>query len=318
MINHKNNKAIRTIFMGTPEFALPGLKALLASPDFDLVAVFTQPDRPSGRHQKPQFSPVKQIAVQNKIPLYQPVKIRDYQDEIANLAPELIIVIAYGKIIPASILAIPQHGCVNVHGSLLPKYRGAACVNAPILNGDEKTGITIMLMDETMDTGPIIAQFEIPLTETSTFQTVHDDLAHLGGENLVPTLKAYLRQELIPQAQDDSQASYVSLIKKEMGKIDWQLSATQIERQIRAYHPWPGSFTYTKDNRLLKIHQAQVLLTDDEAMKPGQVFLNNNNLAIKCGQNSLLILNLQLEGAKALSAKDFLSGHQEIIGQTLQ
>ncbi len=305
--------------MGTPDFAVPSLESLIANDKFKVVAVFSQPDRVKGRNRKLSQPPVKELAIKNSIPVFQPEKIKEEIETIKNIAPDLIVVIAYGQILPIEILEIPKHKCINVHGSLLPKYRGASCLNAPILNGDEQTGLSIMEMDQGMDTGPIIEQFPLKLNDESSLEYIHDSLSNLSAKVLPETLLAYINGELKASPQDESQATYVKLIKKIDGKINWSKSATKIERQVRAYHPWPGAFTYQEDGKRIKIIKAKVLKKDSQnKLNIGQVYKLNDNIAIGCGQNNLIILELQLEGAKAMSSSQFLSGHPDIIGQILK
>jgi len=305
----KTNKKIRIIFMGTPDFAVPGFESLINEPNFEIIGVFTQPDKPIGRQQILNLPPVKKVALENNIPVFQPEKIKEEIETIKNLQPDLIIVIAYGKIIPQSILDIPTYGCVNVHASLLPKYRGAACLNAPILNGDTETGVTIMKMEAGLDTGPILRQTKLKLSGQENLEMVHDKLAELGADSLVETLKDFMAGKIIPQIQDETQASYIKTLKKEDGKIDWSKSATEIERLVRAYNPWPG--TYTKsDGKIIKIIAVENNILKLNDHKSGEVFLNEENLAIQCGQDAIVILKLQLEGKKIMTSAEFLRGHK--------
>lgn len=308
--------------MGTPEFSLPGLKAVFNDGFFEIVGIFTQPDKPIGRKQILTPPPVKIIALENNIKVFQPEKIKTEIDNIRALAPDLIVVIAYGKIIPQEILDIPTYGCINVHASLLPKYRGAACLNAPILNGDKETGVTIMKMEAGLDTGPILKQAIMTLKGEETLADVHDHLSNLGAELLPKTLKEWVAGKITPQIQDETQATYITTLSKEDGKIDWSKTATEIERRIRAYNPWPGTFCYDKNNKITKIWEAIVADQEEknELQNPliGQVSLRNGQLTVTCGQGSIIILKLQTEGGKAIPAKDFLSGRQDFIGQILK
>jgi len=311
------NKKIRVIFMGTPEFALPGLRRLIAVPDFDIVGVYTQPDKPVGRRQELTASPVKELALKHNIKVFQPAKINLEMENIKNLKPDLIIVIAYGKIIPQAILDIPTKGCINIHASLLPKYRGAACLNAPILNGDAETGVTIMKMEAGLDTGPILRQAKIKLNGAENLEDVHDRLAELGAEILVPTLTDFIDGKIQPQIQDDAQASYVKTIDKEDGKIIWTKSAAEIERMIRAYNPWPG--TYGKiDGQTLKIITVDQKILSINNYPAGTLFLEDKKLAIQCGQGALNILKLQLAGKKIMTAAEFINGNRNLIDKILK
>lgn len=313
---------IRTIFMGTPDFAVPGLKSLLDDESFEVVAVFTQPDKPIGRKQILNLPPIKILAQKFNIPVYQPENIRTETDKIAEIKADLIIVIAYGKIIPQNILDLPKFNCINIHASLLPKYRGSACLNAPIVNSDEKTGLTIMKMEAGLDTGPILFQKEIKLDKRETLETIHDKLANLGAELLPTILKDWVNRKIKPIEQDESKATYVKKLEKEDGKINWQKSALEIERQIRGLNPWPGTYTITEkksviSNKIIKILQVDHNILEINNHKIGEVFLVSNKLAIQCGQDSLLILRLQIEGGRALEIQEFLRGNNNLIGSIL-
>lgn len=314
----KRDKAIKVLFMGTPEFAVPGLLSLISDQYFKVIGVYTKPDKPQGRKQNITPPPIKIVAEKNNIPVFQPEKIKPEIDNIKNLNPDLIVVIAYGKIIPPEILDIPKYGCINVHGSLLPKYRGSSCLSAPIINGDDKTGITIMKMDATMDTGDILKQFEIPLDNNANLEYVHDSLSNLSAQVLKDVLKDWIEEKIETEKQDESQASYVKMIKKEDGHINWHKNAQEIERLIRGLNPWPGTYSYV-NNKIIKIFAAQVDNDINENnRKIGEIFIKNKHLTVKCGQGNLFILKLQTEGGKIMSAQDFLSGHQDIIGKVLQ
>lgn len=307
----------RIVFMGTPDFACPGLTALIKENDFEVVAVFTQGDKAVGRKQEITMPPVKRLALEHGISVFQPEKIRTEVETITNLRPDLIVVIAYGKIIPQSILDIPTYGCINVHASLLPKYRGAACLNAPILNGDNETGVTIMKMEAGLDTGPIIKQVEMELKGEETLSDVHDHLSNLGAGVLVETLKSWMKGELEAIKQNDDEATYISTLKKEDGKIEFTKKAEDIERMIRGLNPWPGTYCMYK-NATLKILKSKILENSDKKAKIGEVYLDEGYLAVQCGQNSLLILELQLPGKKAMNIKEFLNGNKDIIGKILE
>ncbi|PIR95198.1 methionyl-tRNA formyltransferase [Candidatus Falkowbacteria bacterium CG10_big_fil_rev_8_21_14_0_10_37_18] len=311
------NKKIRLIFMGTPDFSLPGLQALINAPHLDIVGVFTQPDKPVGRKQIIMAPPVKVLATEHNIAIFQPQKIKTTTDVIKNLTPNIIVVIAYGQIIPPEILAIPKFGCVNVHASLLPRYRGAACLNAPILNGDKETGVTIMQMDAGLDTGPILRQSKIELKGQETLEELHDELSLLGASILVTTLDDFIAKKITAQSQDDSLATYIKTLKKTDGKIDLNKPAQEIERMIRAYNPWPGTHVL-KDNKTIKIIAVANEIIKTQKNKIGKIFLHNGQLAIQCGQDALLILKLQLEGGKIMKAEDWLRGNKNAIGLILQ
>ena len=330
-IEKEVTKKVKVLFMGTPEFSLPGLKALIEAKDFKIVGVYTQSDKPSGRKQTLTAPPVKLLAQEYGLKVFQPLKIKPELENIKNLEPDLIVVIAYGKIIPQEILDIPKYGCINVHASLLPKYRGAACLNAPILNGDSKTGITIMKMEAGLDTGPIIKQAEITLNGEEKLKDVHDKLSVLGAEILVPTLRLWLEGKIEAKKQNDDEASYIKILKKEDGKLDFSKSAEELERMVRAYNPWPGTYALLK-GEALKIIEVKVIKEDKinnkentnevkenlKLLKIGEIYQENKHLLVKCGQNYLDILRLQLPGKKALSAQEFLNGNQDIVGKILE
>jgi len=306
--------------MGTPAFALPGLAALIADKDFEIVGIFTQPDRPVGRKHKLTPPPVKELALANKLTILQPEKIKTETETIKQLSPDLIVVIAYGQIIPQAILDLPTHGGINVHASLLPLYRGAACLNAPILNGDLETGITIMKMEAGLDTGPIFRQAKIVLDKQETLSSLHDRLAQLGAALLPSTLKDIVKGEIEPQSQDNSLASYVPTLNKDDGHINWSNDAKAIERMARAYNPWPGTYAIlekTSSSRTLKILEFSSLILKENSHRPGEIFRHNKGLAVQCGQDSLVILKLQIAGGRPLKAEDFLSGNAGLIGTIL-
>lgn len=317
-----NDSRYKIIFMGTPDFSLPGFQAILSDSAFVVIGVFTRTDKPIGRKQILTAPPVKILAREHSIPVFQPEKIKLETEKIKELAPDLIVVIAYGKIIPQEILDIPKYGCINVHASLLPKYRGAACLNAPLINGDKETGVTIMQMEAGLDTGPILHQVKIELTNKTTLPEVHDRLAQLGADILPQTLKDWLAGKISPQKQDDSQATYISTLKKEDGHLDWSRPAEDLERLVRGLNPWPGTFAYNENGKIVKILAAEVYkVQPSEASnkeKIGEISLKNNKLCLKCGQDYLVILKLQTEGGKPLTTQEFLSGHPDFVGKVLK
>lgn len=315
-------KIFKIVFMGTPDFALPSLDALIKSDDFDVVLVVTQEDKKVGRKQIVTPTPVKIMAEENNIPIAQPKKIKEIEDELKNLKPDFIVVTAYGQIIPQSILDIAQYGPFNVHGSLLPKYRGAAVVQAPILNGDSKTGITIIKMEAGLDTGPILKQAEIVLDKAETAENLFDKLSKLGAEILPKTLIDFASGKLEFKKQDDSKASYVKMIKKEDGKIDWNKSAIEIERMVRALNPWPSAFGQLKVKseklKILKILKVENNILDVNKYKVGEVFLDDDKLAVQCGDGAIVIKELQMEGKNKMNANDFLLGQKNFVGTILK
>ena len=312
------SKKIRTIFIGTPDFGIPALNALVASNDFEVIAVITQPDKKQGREQILTAPAMKVAAEKFGIPVFQPEKINRFVDEIKKLNPELIIVAAYAQIISQTLLDIPKYGCINIHGSLLPKYRGAACIQGAILNGEKETGITIMNMNAGLDTGDIIEKFSLPILDNDTTETLFDKLSQLGGEIIVPTLLKFIDNKIIPQKQNDAEASYVKMIKKEDGKIDWQKSAEEIERLVRAMTSWPGAYTELRINneelRIIKILKVEHTVIKSVGKKIGEVFLDDGRIAVQCGQDALVILRLQMAGKKPLDSEEFLRGYKDIVG----
>lgn len=304
--------------MGTPELAATSLQGLLEEPAFEVIAVVTQPDRPKGRDLKLQASPVKEMAVRAGIPVLQPQRAREenFIAQLKELAPELIAVAAFGQILPQGILDLPRLGCLNVHTSLLPKYRGASPIQSAILNGDAETGVTIMKMDIGLDTGAILTQEKTVIRDEDNAQTLHDRLAEMGANLLVRTIREYAVGQIQPRPQPAEGVSHVPKIKKEDGRIDWSQSATAIWNRVRAFTPWPGAFTrFGNPPALLKIWQAE---TAQASGSPGQILAaDKNGIVVGCGSGALRILNLQREGGKRLAAQEFLTGHAFGPGETL-
>ena len=297
--------------MGTPQLASASLRALLASPAVQVVAIVTQPDRPKGRELKLQASPVKELALQSALPVLQPERAREaaFIEELRKLQPELIAVAAYGQILPSSILELPRFGCLNVHTSLLPKYRGAAPIQWAILNGDRETGVTIMKMDAGLDTGAIVSQAKTPIEPADTAETLHDRLAQLGAQLLTQSVPDYVSGKLKPQAQPAEGVVYAPKIKKEDGHLRWSDSASNLYNRVRGLVPWPGAFTFMPANPkplLLKIWQAEAVAG---AGQPGQVLrADKTGITVACGDGALRILSLQREGGKRLNPQQFLAG----------
>jgi len=327
--------------MGTAELSCASLKALARDQRFSVATVVTQPDRPRGRELKAQPSPVKAIAGQLGLPVLQPARARDekFIAELRALQPELIVVAAYGQILPQSILELPRYGCLNVHTSLLPKYRGAAPIQWAIANGEAETGVTLMKMDAGLDTGPIVAQRCTPISPADDATTLHDRLARLGAELLVQTVPDYVAGKIQPRPQPAAGVSHAPKIKKEDGHIDWRLPAQTIWNRLRAFTPWPGAFTFLPAEpkpHLLKIWKAEVieesagrdstLRCPDAAarrpypeQKPGKILsADKSGIVVACGQNALRILELQREGGRRMSAAEFLAGHPLKAGEKFE
>ena len=307
---------LRTVFMGTPEFALQPLQGLLAA-GVNLVGVYTQPDRPKGRGKKLAASPVKQLALEHGIPVFQPEKLRDQQavEELQALQPDLIIVVAYGQILPKVALDIPRYHCINIHASLLPEYRGAAPINKVIIDGGTETGVTTMLMDVGLDTGDMLVKRSLNIGENETAGELHDRLALLGREVMEETLDHLCAGALVAEKQDDSLSCYAPMLKKEDGLIDWQRSAIEIHNQVRGLDPWPGAYTYL-EGEVLKIAATTVDTGSVEAA--GTIIsADKTGVRIACGEGVLIVGELQLPGRKRLAAMNFLSGRPLFPGTRL-
>lgn len=309
---------MRVVFMGTPEFAVPTLTALIESKQ-QVIGVVTQPDKARGRGKAVTFSPVKQKAVENQIPVYQPVKARnpEFIETLKRLDPDVIVVVAFGQILPKEILDIPHYGCINVHASLLPKYRGAAPIAWAVLNGEEKSGVTTMHMAQGLDTGDMIFQKEVLLDPEETTGSLQIKLSQVGAELLLQTLNA-LEEGTAPRIpQDDAQAGqYAKMLKKEMGDIDFTVSAQQIERLVRGLNPWPSAYTCL-NGKTLKIWKAHALDQEDPGV-PGEILhVGKNSFFIKTGRGTLEVLELQLQGKKRMDTGAFLRGYPLKSGTVL-
>ena len=309
-------RTIRTVFMGTPEFALATFTGLLDA-GLNLVGVYTQPDRPSGRGNKLTPPPVKTLAESRGIPVFQPVKLRapEVVEGLRALAPDLIVVVAYGQILPKSVLEIPRFGCINVHASLLPKYRGAAPINQVIIDGETETGITTMLMDVGLDTGDMLVKRALSIGPLETAGELHDRLALLGRETLEETLRQLCAGTLLPEQQEDALTCYAPMLKKEDGRIDWRRSAAEIHNQVRGLDPWPGAYT-ALNGEVLKL--ARTIPETGSAGPPGQVLAATaEGVRVACGTGILRIGELQLPGKKRLPAAEFLRGRPLPAGTRL-
>ena len=314
----------KIIFLGSGEFAVPSLRALASFADFEIQLVVTQPDKARGRGQKIQPGILKAAAEELGLKVAQPEKKHklDLQVALAKVAaesgrPEALVVVSYGKILPQDVLDLAVKGCLNLHPSLLPKYRGSAPIQGAILDGLETTGVTIMLLDAEMDHGPILDQKEVKIEDKETGGGLSRKLAEKGAEALVEALEGWLAGQIEPREQNHDQATYTSKITKEMGKIDWERSAAEIERQVRALQPWPGAFTVW-EGKILKIWRAEV--TDGKIGAGGEVGMvlgDDGDLRVVCGVGVLHILELQLEGRWIMSAREFLTGNKGIIGEKL-
>ena len=301
---------MRVVFMGSPEFSIPTLNELARR--YQIIGVVTQPDRPAGRGRRQSASAVKRFAIQSGLNIVEPVSLRAAQsiEQLASLTPDLIVVAAFGQILPQAILELPPHGCLNVHASLLPRWRGASPVQAAILHGDPETGVSIMRMDAGLDTGPIVAQRTTPIDAGETGGTLSTRLAQLGAELLVEVLPAYLAGEIAPAPQDESQATHAPRIKKDDGLIDLKLPAAQLARQIRAFEPSPGSYLQWNGRRLL-VRAARAAAIGQAA--PGQVFEMDRRPAIGTGDGALVLERVQPEGKRSMDGQSFLQGWPDFL-----
>ena len=304
--------------MGTPEFALPALVGLVSG-GHEVLAVYTQPDKPAGRGRSLVSSAVKKAALDYGLPVWQPPSLRQPEEveRLASLRPEVIVVAAFGLLLPQSILDIPPLGCLNIHPSLLPRHRGPSPVAAAILAGDEITGVSIMLLDKGMDTGPLLAQQQVPVSPEDTTGSLTAKLAQLGGQFLMQTMPLWFEGKLTPQPQDSEKATYSKLITKEEGKIDWQRPAIELWRKVKAFQPWPGCYT-TWQGKLLKIMETIPLPGGGE---PGRVIAIEETqgapVGVQAGEGVLGLLQVQLEGKRAMSAEEFVRGQRGFIGALL-
>jgi methionyl-tRNA formyltransferase len=303
---------VRIIFCGTPEFAVPSLRRLIAEPDFSVEAVITQPDRPRGRGGEVSSSPVKKLALEADLHVYQPETIKSESafEFIQRIGPDAVVIIAYGQIIPARLLEIPRLGWINLHGSLLPKYRGAAPIQWAIARGETRTGLTTMRIDAGMDTGPILLRWETDIGPDETAPELAARMAAAGAELIVETLRQYDRGEISAQPQDHSQATLAPLLKREDGKIDWSLTASEIHNRMRGFAPWPGAWTHFRGQRCHLWGRPAAAPADTPATVPsGQLLLRGVELYVSCGQGTWLRLEaVQLEGHKRVAAAEFAHG----------
>ncbi len=301
---------MRIVFIGTGEIGVPTLRALLDS-EHEVVAVVTQPDKRVGREQRIEPPPIKKEIAKTRIPILQPARIKDQKatEEIRDFAPDVIVVVAYGQILPRDVLEIPRLACLNLHASLLPRWRGAAPIQAAIAAGDCETGITVMYMDEGLDTGDILLQRSVEILPNDTGGSLHDRLARIAPEALLESLRLVAAGNAPRIAQDNARATHAPKLKREHGQIDWSESAEAIERKIRAYNPWPGAFMKV-DRQNLKVFSASVV---DINGQPGEVLRRDKDLIVAAGKGALSLAEVQLEGKRRMSAAEFLRGHGALV-----
>ena len=310
---------MKVLFMGTPDFAVPCLESIIKSEDNFVIGVVTQPDKPKGRGHKLQPTPVKAKAIEYEIPVFQPETLKNkiFEDELKQLNPDIIIVVAYGQLLPEYILNFPKFGCINVHASLLPKYRGAAPIQWSIINGETETGVTTMYMAKALDTGDMIQKAEIQIGDKETAGELHDRLSLIGADLIVETIKKIAKGKAVRVSQDDSLSCYAPMLDKETGHIDWNKNSSDIINLIRGTNPWPGSFTSYK-SEIMKIYNAYKGNTNIVG-KPGEIIgINNKRIEVCCGDlNSILIDEIQFKGGKRMKVSSYLNGHSIDIGENL-
>lgn len=318
----KKHIKIRTVFMGTSSLAETALKRLIQE-QYNIVGVYTKADKKVGREQELTPTPVKKLALEKNLPVFQPARFDEATiKQLKELKPDLIIVAAYGKILPAAVLNMPGFGCVNIHGSLLPKFRGPSPVQNALLLGEKETGITIMLMDETVDTGDILTQEKITITEDDNYETLYAKLTELGADLLARTLPLWIKRQIEPQPQNDSEATLCQLIERADGRIFWEEEAAEIYNKYRALYPWPGIFTFWKnENSPLRIKLLEISLHKiDPATKhqSGEVFQLGDKLGVQTIKGVIIVEKLQLEGKRPMEATEFANGYPKFIGSILQ
>ncbi len=308
---------MKVVFMGTPDFSVPTLEKIIEA-GHEVIGVVTQPDKAKGRGKKVVYSPVKEKALEHNLPVYQPRRAREpeFIEQMQALNPDIMIVVAFGQILPKAILDIPKYGCVNVHASLLPKYRGAAPIQWAVINGDAVSGVTTMQMDVGLDTGDMLLKAEVPLAEDETGGSLFDKLSTLGGELLIETMKKIETGDIHPEKQDDSQAGeYARTLDKALGNVDFSMSAAAIERLIRGLNPWPSAYTFY-NGKTMKLWKAEVVSGTDA--KPGEIIsVDKQSFTVQTGEGGLRILELQLEGKKRMDAGSFLRGCALNVGEML-
>ena len=310
---------IRIVYMGTPDFAVEPLEAIIKA-GYEVAAVVTQPDKQKGRGKEVKMTPVKVCALRHGIPVFQPVKIKEPEAvaELEKYQADLFVVAAFGQLLSEEILNMPEYGCINIHASLLPAYRGAAPIQWAVLNGEKESGVTIMQMDKGLDTGDMLLKRSVELSPKETGDSLHDKLMHLGAELIVEALSKLEKGELVPEKQKDELSSYAKKLTKAMGQIDWSKDAVSLERWIRGLNSWPSAYTFF-GGKTLKIWEAQVTEENGaQKAEPGQVVsVSRESFTVACGQGELQILPLQLEGKKRVSTREFLLGYQVEPGMIL-
>lgn len=309
----------RIVFLGTPDFATPSLRALADHPAFEVVGVVTQPDRPAGRGQQVQMSAVKNLALALDLPIFQPKTLRDESavEHLRAWQPDLLVVAAFGQILRQPVLDLPPRGCINVHASLLPRWRGAAPIQYAIRAGDEQTGVTIMLMDIGLDTGPMLTSQAIPIDPRETGATLHDKLAALGAEILPAALIDYLAGRITPTPQPEEGVTIARSIQKEAGLIDWSTPASEIDRHVRAYDPWPGTYTFL-DGKRIKILSGINLPGGSSSAAPGTLIAHADGIAVQTGGGLFALETIQPEGKKRMDVQAFLAGRADVIGKQFE
>lgn len=310
---------IRIVYMGTPDFAVEPLEAIIKA-GYEVTAVVTQPDKQKGRGKEVKMTPVKECALRHGIPVFQPVKIKEPEAvaELEKYQADLFVVAAFGQLLSEEILNMPEYGCINIHASLLPAYRGAAPIQWAVLNGEKESGVTIMQMDKGLDTGDMLLKRSVELSPKETGDSLHDKLMHLGAELIVEALSKLEKGELVPEKQKDELSSYAKKLTKAMGQIDWSKDAVSLERWIRGLNSWPSAYTFF-GGKTLKIWEARVAEENGaQKAEPGQVVsVSREGFTVACGQGALQILSLQLEGKKRVLTREFLLGYQVEPGMIL-
>ncbi len=316
-LREEQEDMMRIVFMGTPDFAVSALEAIIAA-GYEVAAVVTQPDKPKGRGKEMQFPAVKECALNYQIPVFQPIKIKtaDAVEVLREFQADLFIVAAFGQILSKEILEMPKYGCINIHASLLPKYRGAAPIQWAILDGETQTGVTIMQMDVGLDTGDMLLKTEVPISDDETGESLHDKLATAGAELIVRALPLLEAGQLIPEKQDDSKSCYAKMLSKTIGLIDWETNASAIERKVRGLNSWPSAYTLSHGKNI-KIWKAEVMPEQENAV-PGRIrTVEKDALVVETGCGDLRITEVQLEGKKRMSVQDFLRGNRMETGDIL-